>query len=390
MTCIDLVYFDAGGGHRASANALEAVIREQGRPWQVRLVNLFEVLDPQGSFRRFTGMRPEDLYNRRLERGWTLSFRQELKLLQAVIRLAHPRLVRSLQQHWLRTEPDMVVSVVPNFNRALYASLTSALPGVPYATILTDLADYPPHFWIERGQAQHFICGTPKAVAQAYAQGYGPEQVHATSGMILRPDFYRPLNIDRVSERRKHGLDPDLPTGLVLFGGSGSAAMLGIAERLKDTQLILVCGHNEALANKLRALPAAAPRLVLGFTREIPYYMELADFFIGKPGPGSLSEAVQKNLPVIVERNAWTMPQERYNTVWVQEQQIGIVLRSFRSIRRAVAEMVPQLDAYRARVRPLENRAVFEIPDILAGILAQAQGPAQDGASAAAEKILFR
>lgn len=384
MTCIDLVYFDAGGGHRASAQALEAMIREQGRPWQVRLVNLFEVLDPQGSFRRFTGMRPEDLYNRRLERGWTLSFRQELKLLQAVIRLAHPRLVHRLQQHWLRTEPDMVVSVVPNFNRALYASLASALPGVPYVTILTDLADYPPHFWIERGQAQHFICGTPKAVAQAHAMGYGPAQVHATSGMILRPDFYRPLDIDRAIERRKHGLDPNRPTGLVLFGGSGSAAMLGIAERLHDTQLILICGHNEALATKLRALPAAAPRLVLGFTREIPYYMELADFFIGKPGPGSLSEAVQKNLPVIVERNAWTMPQERYNTVWVQEQQIGIVLRSFRSIRRAVAEMVAQLDAYRARVRPLENRAVFEIPDILAGILAQAQGSGQDGAEATA------
>lgn len=385
MTCIDLVYFDAGGGHRASAQALEAVIREQGRPWQVRLVNLFEVLDPQGYFRKLTGMRPEDLYNRRLERGWTLSFRQELKLLQAVIRLAHPQLVRRLQQHWLRTEPDMVVSVVPNFNRALYASLASALPGVPYVTILTDLADYPPHFWIERGQAQHFICGTPKAVAQAYAMGYGPAQVHATSGMILRPDFYRPLNIDRASERRQHGLEPALPTGLVLFGGSGSAAMLGIAERLQDTQLILICGHNEALAAKLRALPATAPRLVLGFTREIPYYMELADFFIGKPGPGSLSEAVQKNLPVIVERNAWTMPQERYNTVWVQEQQIGIVLRSFRSIRRAVAEMEQQLDAYRARVRPLENRAVFEIPDILAGILAQAQEPAQGPGHAGAD-----
>ncbi len=383
MTCIDLVYFDAGGGHRASAQALEAVIREQGRPWQVRLVNLFEVLDPQGYFRKLTGMRPEDLYNRRLERGWTLSFRQELKLLQAVIRLAHPQLVRRLQQHWLRTEPDMVVSVVPNFNRALYASL-AALPGVPYVTILTDLADYPPHFWIERGQAQHFICGTPKAVAQAHAMGYGPAQVHATSGMILRPDFYRPLDIDRAIERRKHGLDPDLPTALVLFGSSGSAAMLGIAERLKDTQLILICGHNEALATKLRALPAAAPRRVLGFTREIPYYMELADFFIGKPGPGSLSEAVQKNLPVIVERNAWTMPQERYNTDWVQEQQIGIVLRSFRSIRRAVAEMEQQLDAYRARVRPLENRAVFEIPDILAGILAQAQGSAHAGTDAAA------
>ena len=32
---------------------------------------------------------------------------------------------------------------------------------------------------------------------------------------------------------------------------------------------------------------------VVGFTSEIPYYMVLSDFFIGKPGPGSISEAAR-------------------------------------------------------------------------------------------------
>ena len=54
--------------------------------------------------------------------------------------------------------------------------------------------------------------------------------------------------------------------------------------------------------------------------REIPRYMQLADYFIGKPGPGSISEAVFMRLPVIVNCNAWTLPQERYNTVWVRQQ----------------------------------------------------------------------
>jgi hypothetical protein len=53
--------------------------------------------------------------------------------------------------------------------------------------------------------------------------------------------------------------------------------------------------------------------------------MRCADFFIGKPGPGSLSEAVQMGLPVLVTRNAWTMPQERWNTEWVQAQGVGVV-----------------------------------------------------------------
>ena len=58
---------------------------------------------------------------------------------------------------------------------------------------------------------------------------------------------------------------------------------------------------------------------VEGFTKEVPRYMQLADYFIGKPGPGSISEAVAMRLPVIVERNAWTLPQERYNADWVRE-----------------------------------------------------------------------
>ena len=61
--------------------------------------------------------------------------------------------MRLLEKFWRESRPDMVVSLVPNFNRALGESLRSALPGVPLVTILTDIADYPPHFWIERQDA---------------------------------------------------------------------------------------------------------------------------------------------------------------------------------------------------------------------------------------------
>ena len=103
--------------------------------------------------------------------------------------------------------------------------------------------------------------------------------------------------------------------------------------------------------------------------------MQLADYFIGKPGPGSLSEAVAMRLPVIVERNAWTLPQERYNSDWVREQGIGIVLPNFRRIARAVDELLePAVYArFRAATERLSNRAVFEIPDILERILTDAQ-----------------
>jgi UDP-N-acetylglucosamine:LPS N-acetylglucosamine transferase len=368
LKTIDLVFINAGGGHQAAAIALQTVIREQNRPWRVRLINLFDVLDRQQLFRRATGRNPEDIYNKRLAYGWTLGLTQELRLLQALIRLGHKTVTRRLQQHWQETKPDMVVSLVPNFNRSMYAAVVAALPGVPYVTILTDFADYPPHFWIEPDQEQHFICGTAKAALQALSGGMCKSIVHETSGMIIRPDFYRRLNIDRRVERRKLGLDADRPTAIVLFGGHGSRAMQVITDRLYDTQLILLCGHNVKLAERLRRRGAPAPRHIVGFTAEVRYFMALSDFFIGKPGPGSISEAIHQGLPVIVVRNAYTMPQERYNTEWVQENGAGVVLTSFKGVRQAAAKVSSRLAEFKVNLDRVRNQAVFEIPDIIARI----------------------
>ncbi len=375
MKKIDFIYFDAGGGHRAAANALKAVVESQqratrGQPWQIRLVNLQEVLDSLDIFRKVTGLRLEDVYNTMLAKGWTLGSGLGVQFMHGVIRLYHGATVRLLTQHWVDTQPDLVVSLVPNFNRAMFESLKAALPQVPYVTILTDFADYPPHFWMEAGQDQYFVCGTEKAVAQAHALGHTDDRIFTASGMILRPRFYEPLKVDREVERARLGLHPTRPTGLVLFGGQGSGVMLEISERLRDTQLILICGRNEKLAARLKEQRADAPRFVEGFTQEIPYYMYLSDFFIGKPGPGSISEAVAMKLPVIVEQpNAFTLPQERYNPTWVRERRAGMVVDNFRGIAGAVKELLGSLDSYRESVAKIENRAVFEIPDILATIL---------------------
>jgi UDP-N-acetylglucosamine:LPS N-acetylglucosamine transferase len=249
------------------------------------------------------------------------------------------------------------------------AALGSALPQVPYVTVLTDLADYPPDFWIETDERQHLVCGSARARIQALAAGRNPSHVHAVSGMILHPRFYSSQQPDRRAALERIGLSADRPTGLVMFGGHGSPAMLQIARRLPDTQLLLICGHNERLAARLRRLKGHAAHAVMGYVSDMPQAMQLCDFFIGKPGPGSISEAVQQQLPVIVTRNALTLPQERYNTQWIQEQGVGLVLRSFREIEPAVRRLCAQLPEFRQRTAAVRNRAVFEIPPLLGRIL---------------------
>ena len=364
---MDFVFFDAGGGHRSAANALKAVIEQQGRPWEIRLVNLQEVLDSLDIFRKYTGIRMQDVYNVMLQKGWTLGSAQMTALMHGLIRLYHGGQVRLLREFWKQGERDLVVSLVPNFNRALRESL----PDTPLATILTDLADFPPHFWIER-QNQYLICGTEKAVEQARALGHPDEHIFRTSGMILRPTFYQPVTADRAVERRRLGLDPDLPTGLVLFGGQGSSVMPEIAKRVTArAQFIFICGRNKKLAERLRGMQTKFPKYVEEFTSEIPYYMHLSDFFVGKPGPGSISEAIAMRLPVVVERNAWTLPQERYNTEWILEKQVGVVLPSFRAMDAGLRELLDAANfaRFRANAAAIKNRAVFEIPEILASLI---------------------
>jgi 1,2-diacylglycerol 3-beta-galactosyltransferase len=290
---------------------------------------------------------------------------------------------RLLEDWWHTTgAPDMAVSLIPNFNRAIYAAWQRVAPGRPYVTVLTDIADFPPHFWMEppvaNTHSQYFICGSPRAVEQARAMGHPAERIFETSGMILQPRFYDLPPLDRDAEREKLGLDPNLPTGLVLFGGYGSSSMLEIARRLDplagSLQLILIAGKNAKLESTLKALPGKLRRHVVGFTSEVPYYMRLADFFIGKPGPGSLSEAVHLGLPCITTRNAWTLPQERYNSQWLTDNGFGVVLKGFSGIESTVRELLSSdagLNKMRQRAAQVRNRAIYEIPSILSEILRQ-------------------
>jgi glycosyl transferase family 28 len=367
---LTIVFHHAGGGHRSTAEALRDALAGQECPWEVSLLDLQELLDPLDVVRRATGWRIQDTYNLILRKGWTRFTPQLLVLLQGTIRVYHSRLVKMLRSHWTQHPTDLVLSVIPHFNRALAESIKADGSETPFVTLLTDLADYPPRFWIEP-ESEYIIAGTERAKEQALAMGHPPDHIFETSGMVLKPKFYQNAAEDRVAERKRLGLEPDCPTGIVLFGGHGSRVMVDITRRLDqsgaDVQLILICGHNHKLAAELKSLKTRKPVFVEGFTPNVQHYMSLADFFIGKPGPGSISEALQFHLPVIVECNAKTLPQERYNAEWVTEKGYGMVVTSFRDIASSVQRLLQgaTFEEFRRKAGTYSNRALFEVPIIL-------------------------
>ena len=377
MRKIHVVFHDGGGGHRNAAIALQTIAAQQGRDWQVELVQFQDLTDRLDVLRKLTGIRIQQQYNIMLQNGWTLGSKYLLRVLQLTIRLFHGPMVRLLEDFWREHPADLLVSVIPHFNREICESWNGVYPGRPFVTLITDLADYPPRFWIEPIKEQYVIVGTERAVEQARAFGHDEAHIFQASGMILRSDFYVEDDSDPVALRKAMGLQPDLPTAIVLFGGHGSKVMFSITERLNTAdlplQLILICGRNEDLAAKFRAIKWNMPLHVVGFTKEIHKLMRAADFLIGKPGPGSIAEAMVRRLPVLIECNAWTLPQERYNAEWVTEKRVGIVLKSFDDIVEGVQQILDpeRLAEFRRNVAALNNRAIFEIPEMLARLLGE-------------------
>jgi 1,2-diacylglycerol 3-beta-galactosyltransferase len=117
-----------------------------------------------------------------------------------------------------------------------------------------------------------------------------------------------------------------------------------------DMVVSLVPHYNRTFLGLQPGLPTG----LAGFTTSVPQYMALADFFIGKAGPGSVSEALATRLPVIEER------------------EFGIVLPSFSRIASGVREMIEpgRYSRFRRNVEGIRNSAVFEIPALLSDILA--------------------
>lgn len=394
---IEIFYFDAGGGHRNAMYALSRLIAVEHPDWTVvpvDLQNLLAPIDPvsqltrrlTGSLKRlllpvapnlqFASWQAQDIYNSALKRGTTRGLGTILPILQAFVRRYAPEIEGLLVDRWrdpATVRPDLVLSVIPNFNRVMFSALRAFASDIPYATVVTDMVDYPPHFWME-DQDQVMICGTPKAAKQARATGfYAGDRIFEVSGMILKESFYRPARPDSPS-RQSLGLVDGKPTALIMFGGNGSLrATQTILDQFDKAglalQTIVLCGNNKALLENLAGRPRCH---AVGFVDNVADYMRIADFFIGKPGPGSLSESVHMGCPVIVERNASTLPQERANVEWIRDNGLGIVVRSFRKdIAGAGERMLRDLERYKANIAANipENRAVFEIVEILERIV---------------------
>ncbi len=386
-----LAFFsDAGGGHRNAVNALLAAAEEIRPPFRLLPRNLSEVLAEFDLLRRFGRRSIEETYNELLRTGRTRHLVPLLRVLHAASWLLHRPMVRALARQLAAQRPAAVLSVHPNFNALLRDATRRALPGVPFMVLMTDYADFPPHFWIETG-VDRLIVGSARARDQALEQGLPAERVSLSSGMVVNPRFHR---TDLARARAALRAELALPEQAFVVLPCCSAARARPRWRRRRRPCCRPTPRGTWSRSAARTRPCSsssraraaggAPRLrgggVTGFTDRVAEFMAAADVLLAKPGPGSLAEAFACRLPLVVTCNPHTIPQERHNADMLAETGLGLVVRDW-SEMPAAAVRVAREPGLHARLRERlvalpPNRAVDEALEVIGRELDARRGAA--------------
>lgn len=165
---------------------------------------------------------------------------------------------------------------------------------VPQFTVVTDFDAH--GLWVN-DPTDHYFVATEEAVLSLGRWGVSREIITIT-GIPVHPVFAEAKSLEDC--RSKHRLSLDRPVILLLAGGFGVGPIQQLFEAALQievaTQVVVVCGKNEALKKSLSRIkpPARHTATILGFTREMDELMAAADIVVSKPGGLTTSEILAR------------------------------------------------------------------------------------------------
>ncbi len=169
------------------------------------------------------------------------------------------------------------------------------------AKIISIVTDYTMHPWWEQTKSDYYITASEFLSYQAIKK-LGTDKNVLPLGIPVHPKFSK--KCDKHEIRKKLGFD-DKFTVLVMMGsmGFGTAATTVIKHLGKlpeNIQIIAVCGKSKRLKYSIQRLKTDKKLVTYGFVDNVDELMDASDCIITKPGGLSTSEALAKNLPLIL------------------------------------------------------------------------------------------
>ncbi len=313
-------YFsDTGGGHRSAAEAIiEALHLQYGQGFTAEMVDVFKEYAPP-PFRRMPELYPEFVKAPRL---WQASFyatdgRARVRALSASMWTIAGVAARKL----VRDHPaELIVTVHPIANSLALKALGPERP--PFYAVVTDLVTTHA-LWFD-ARADIIFVPTEMASQRAVSYHMSPDKLKVV-GLPVADRYCKPVG-DKRELRMQLGWPVDKPMALLVGGGEGMGPLgrnaRAIDESGLDIGLAIVCGRNKKLQETLQGLPWDNPTFIYGFTRQMPEFMRAADAIVTKAGPGTIAEALNASLPIVLYSK---IPgQEDGNVTFVESEGAGV------------------------------------------------------------------
>jgi 1,2-diacylglycerol 3-beta-galactosyltransferase len=313
------LFSDTGGGHRSAAEAIiEALHLEYDGKISTEMVDIFKDHAPL-PLNRFPDWYP---YMVRIPQIWGLGFRLSDGHPQArfIMDSSWPYL-RSTIRKLIDSHPcDLIVSVHPLASTPILRALGQKHP--PFITVVTDLVSTHA-LWYER-RTDLCLVATETAFQRALRYHLRPEQVRVV-GLPVANRFCLPSH-DQRELRKQLNWPAELPMILLIGGGEGMGPLdktaRAIAEARLPAGMAIVTGRNLKLKTRLEAESWPEATFIYGFTRNMPEMMGAANILVTKAGPGTISEALNAGLPMILYSR---LPgQEDGNITYVTEEGAGV------------------------------------------------------------------
>jgi len=393
MKKVLILMSDTGGGHRASAEALQAAFAERyGDQIQVNLVDIWLRHTPWPVNQIPKGYRFVVNDAPWLWRSiWEMS--ESPKAMKVIMDAAASWSKGSVSRVLDRYEPDLLIAVHPLVQGVTLWVMARTGRRVPLVTVVTDLVSVHPAWF----HPQAILCYVPSEESYRLALQAGlPAERLRLYGLPIRPAFAKEPP-PRAVLRQQLGMHPELPAALLVGGGEGMGRLGAIAHAVADRlaadargtscpagQLVVICGRNRRLREELSAVSWPVPTIVNGFVQNMSDWMAACDLIVTKAGPGTIAEALIRGLPIVL--SSFIAEQEEGNVPYVVRNGVGVYSEDPQQIATLVSNWFgperAMLAEMSARAKEMgKPHATYQIVDDIAGLLG-ISAPGQSGAVA--------
>ena len=346
-----------GSGHTQAARAIAAGIKQLSPSVSSRIFELGSFIRPRvmswitDTYRnlvikqpKLVGLLYKSHYKKSINKFGTLALHHILYTRTATV-------IKQLK-------PDLIVCTHPMPNAVISRLKQNGLK-TPLITVITD---YDAHgTWIAPEVTTYQVSSRDVKV-KLMSKGVPANRI-LTTGIPVHPTFW--TKGDRLTTLSAFKLR-ELPTVLIMGGGWGMsdpAIMDHIIRWREQVQLIFICGSNEKVRLKLENDGRFQHEnvRVLGFTKEISKWMDVADILITKPGGMTCTEGMAKGIPMLFYS---PIPgQEDANCQYFINRQFADSVQSTATIDKWFAHLANDYEGFVSHYAHLRERSLYYQPD---------------------------